>query len=244
MTDYAIIVLHAPLMAAGNVAVDIHRYTSRLPTQSMLTGLLANAFGYTHLDPRIGVLQKDLEYAARADRDGYALIDYQTAAISTIRDRSWTRSGRAVERGGGQSQEGVHIRYKHYVSDCVWTVALRVTTMPISAVEQALKYPARPLFIGRKACLPAGRIYRQTVTAPDVLTALKSVSRHDGSDAMIKMQALWPADIDQGDLSRIDRVHDLRDWSNAVFHVGSRKVRVGVISIPGASHAAHGSNPV
>jgi CRISPR system Cascade subunit CasD len=228
MPKFAILVLRAPLMSAGKTAVDIHRVTDSLPTQSMLTGLLANALGYTHLDPRIAQLQAGLEYAARSDRDGRFLIDYQTAAISSKNDMAWTWSGFVVDRQGAQSDVGLHIRYKHYVTDCVWTVALR-TGLSVQDIAEALIRPARPLFIGRKTCLPASRIFQGIVEAKDVLAALKSVPPQVERCAVAR--AIWPAHIDHGDNARVEQVYDLRDWTNAVFHGGTRAVRRGMIKL-------------
>ena len=222
--------LQSPLMAAGRVAVDIHRYTDTLPTQSMLTGLLANAMGFSYLDLRHGQLQDALRYAARADRDGTNLIDYQTAKISTLYDAAWTTTGLAVERPGYQSREATHIRYKHYMTDAIWTVALHTDLFGADEIEHALCYPARPLFIGRKCCLPTGQIYQNTIRAGDVLRALKAVPP---AWETTRMRAIWPADIDHGDPSKIEQVTDLRDWANAIFFGGTRSVRRGMITIDG-----------
>jgi CRISPR system Cascade subunit CasD len=215
--------LSSPLMVAGTAAVDTHRYTDTLPSQSLLTGMVANALGYRHSDPRHNEIQRALEFAARSDRPGTHLVDYQTVQISPRSDRAWTTHGIAVERKGAQVASATHIRYRHYMSDAVWTVALRVKSLPTEALAQALRYPARPLFIGRKCCLPAGRIIRGIVDADDVLAALKAIAGPAGARS-----AIWPADIDHGDPARIEQSRDLRDWEAGV-HTGSRAVRRGTI---------------
>jgi CRISPR system Cascade subunit CasD len=218
--------LSSPLMSAGSVAVNTHRYTDTLPGQSLLTGLLANALGYSHGDARHNLLQASLEYAARADQVGIHLSDYQTAQISPQRDRAWTTAGIAVGRKGKQVVEATHIRHKHYVSDAIWSVVMRVQGTDPEALAHALCYPARPLFIGRKACLPTGRIVQGVIEAPDVLAALKLIP--STTSVGNRLPAIWPAHIDHGDPSRIEQARDLRDWL-AGFHTGSRPVRRGVI---------------
>jgi CRISPR system Cascade subunit CasD len=226
--EFVILRLSSPLMAAGSVAIDTHRYTDILPGQSLLTGLLANAFGYTHGDTRHATLQSALEFAARADRLGFHLVDYQTAQISPSHDRAWTTSGVAVGRRGQQVAEATHIRRKHYRSDALWTVALRVEGIETYTVAHACNFPARPLFIGRKACLPGGRLVQGMIEAEDVLAALKLVPSANPPD--VRLSAIWPAGIDHGDPAQVEETSDLRDWV-AGFHSGSRAVRSGIIEV-------------
>ena len=60
------------------------------------------------------------------------------------------------------------------------TVALRLEPdgeePTLDDLAQALQEPARPLFIGRKPCLPSTPLYRETVDAGSALAALVAVS--------------------------------------------------------------------
>ena len=128
----------------------------------MLTGLIANALGWDHRDiDRLEDLQERLRYAARIDRRGEALLDYQTVDLGLpwmlAANAGWTTRGRIAERAGA-SGEATHQRYRHYRADSIHTVALTLldTGSPsLDEVAAALHEPQRPLFIGRRCCLPA-----------------------------------------------------------------------------------------
>ena len=60
--------LQGPLMAFGDMAVDEIRPTDTLPGLSQMTGLIANALGWTFQDrERLQRLQDRLRIAARED---------------------------------------------------------------------------------------------------------------------------------------------------------------------------------
>ena len=86
--------LDAPLMAFGAPIVDQHGVTGDVPLPSTIAGLLANALGYRRTD--FGLLQRlqdRLILAARWDRPGEKLRDFQTAELNAT-DRGWTTHGR------------------------------------------------------------------------------------------------------------------------------------------------------
>jgi CRISPR system Cascade subunit CasD len=79
--------------------------------------------------------------------------------------------------------------------------------------------PARPLFLGRKSCLPARPLLeRPPFTTEGLWAALKTLP-FDGA-----------ADVELSDLSdepegrRVREVADLRDWRSGL-HAGARRVR-------------------
>ena len=112
--------LYAPFAAFGGEAIDAHGVTRDFPAQSMLTGLFANALGWTRA---MGV-----EHQALQDRIVYGVVseqepalarttDYQTAQLSKD-DRSWTTRGVPVGRAGGpNSYAGAHQRWRDYHAD-------------------------------------------------------------------------------------------------------------------------------
>lgn len=66
----------------------------------------------------------------------------------------WTTRGSKEDRRGGEGSSGTHIRYRHYHADRVQIVALTLVPSDpaptLDDLENALKHPARPLFLGRK----------------------------------------------------------------------------------------------
>lgn len=194
--DILLLRFDAPLMSFGGVMVDQHGPTERFPGLSLLAGLCGNALGYSHADAdQLEALQARLEYAARWDIEPEALLDYHTVDLGQahLREPGWTTHGEAEHRGGGPDAKfGTHIRYRHYWANGVMTVALRLlpaaaqdssrpgvqdlscTTPPsLDDLAAALQTPARPLFLGRKTCLPAAPIFLKQVEADNVLDALR-----------------------------------------------------------------------
>ena len=179
MLDILILTLDAPLMSFGAPIVDQLGRVQPFPARSMLTGLLANALGYDHSDADATTrLQARLRYASRADQPGRRLTDFQTVDLGLPHmhgDRAWTTRGAVVPRKGG-SGLSTHIRYREFWQDAFHVVAL--TLLPadhspnIDELADALRSPARPLFIGRKCCLPSRPLLygrRQTLTLLDAL---------------------------------------------------------------------------
>ena len=113
--------LQAPLMSFGGPQVDQIGPTGRFPTISQITGLFANAMGYTHGDfDRLDALQTRLSLASALVRDGEELEDYQTVDLGQehLRHPAWTTRGHPEHRGGGpDARYGTHIRFRRYRAD-------------------------------------------------------------------------------------------------------------------------------
>lgn len=243
MPKHLILRFDAPLMSFGAPMVDNLGKTERFISLSALTGLLANALGYDHRDAaKVERLQTRLRFAQRADRPGSSIRDFQTVSLShdfMMSDRAWTTWGSLDERKGGQAREGTHIRFRDFVADAVYTLSFCLKpdseSPTLEDISGALKMPARPLFIGRKPCLPSTPILYGEVQADSPLEALVSVARVDtrgaGGPETDKLAAWWSATDEEthpGPCHEI-RVIDRRDWRNQV-HVGERMIRHGLIS--------------
>lgn len=157
--DMLILRLRAPLVSFGGMAVDELRPTDPFPTLSQISGMIANALGWTFQDSdKIQRLQARLRIAFRADKKGELLRDYQTARLNSD-DKLWRTDGAPAEREGGFSGDFTVQRERFYRSDAAFT-ALAALTSPeefptLADIAQALRHPARPLFIGRVSCPPS-----------------------------------------------------------------------------------------
>lgn len=234
--------LDAPLVSFGAPAIDQNGVVQAFPALSMLTGLLANALGWDHRDAdRLDFLQERVRYAARIDREGEALVDYQTVDLGKdwmLPERAgWTTRGRIAARGGASS-EGTHERFRHYRADSLHTAALTLVgddAPTVDDVAQALRSPARPLFIGRKCCLPATPILLDVVDGVSLVRSLASIPRPRRSDSG-RLRAFWWEGDESGTAvgeSHVVAVTDERDWRNRV-HVGRRLMREGHVDPPEA----------
>ena len=178
--EMLILRLRGPLMAFGDVAVDELRPTDELPTLSQITGLIANALGWSYQDTeKLQRLQDRLRIACRQDRAGSPLRDYQTARLNS-NDLLWRSDGLVAEREVGTSGDFTVQRYRHYRADSAVTVLVALdppAEYPVlTDIRDALKRPARPLFIGRVSCPPAEPICSE----PDGREIVQFDSLEDG----------------------------------------------------------------
>lgn len=234
MTKHLVLRLQAPLMSFGGVAVDNRRISSAWPSASLLAGLFGNALGYRRVDAeKLQHLQERLVYACRVDFAGDAIQDFQTAQLAA-NDHGWT-THHAVEGRKGASYHGPNLLYKDYWADRIMTICCRLdppSACPsIDDIANAVREPARPLFIGRKTCLPASPLYYDVVEGDDALSVLTSIPRVSVSNPG-KMQA-WSS---EGINSFVDSEYRMittsgkRIWANSV-HGGQQTWYEGKIEV-------------
>jgi CRISPR system Cascade subunit CasD len=225
---FSIIRFEAPMMSFGAPIVSEEGRIQPYPALSMMTGLLANAFGFERREAeRHERLQESLAYAVREDVPGEKIEDYQTAdlglphmqAKSKKQSVAWTTWGHLDQRGSGNT-DTTNIRNREYWADAQYTVALHVDGLPAEEIEDALVRPERPLFIGRKPCLPGKRLFQGTVETSSPRAALRDPSTIPTNEQGEKIgpTRIW-YESDDG-----KPVTDARDWTNQV-HVGERRVR-------------------
>jgi CRISPR system Cascade subunit CasD len=196
----------------------------------LLTGLLANALGCAHRDvAALDRLQERLRFAARLDREGQALVDFQTAELGQD-DPLWTTSGMpAVRAGGAASYSGPALRYRHYRADAAVTVALTLVPAEeapdLKAFECALGQPERPLFIGRKGCPPSRPILDRVVAAESLVAALDQVPPVDPNRATVEVVMIETEDEPgEPEPQQLIAIADRRDWRLGL-HTGQSRRR-------------------
>jgi CRISPR system Cascade subunit CasD len=200
----------------------------------MLTGMIGNALGWHWSDSAAHQsIQDRLIFAARIDREGAGLTDTQNALLAKD-DKGWTTRG-APEGRDGASYGAPHRRLRDYHADSSVNIALRLEPAAerpaLDSLADAFDRPARPLFLGRKACLPSRPLLNSEParwvlgdTAHQALCALPG----DGE----RCRALWP--VGEGpetgdDVDRIVDMPDLRNWRTGL-HSGSRRVVEGWVA--------------
>lgn len=226
--DWLVLRLAAPLLSFGGVAVDQYGPTRDFPGASLLTGLFANALGWHWSDRSAHQdLQDRILFGACSQTTADVLTDVQNAQLSKT-DKAWTTSGKPAGRDGA-SFNAPHRRIRDYLADQSTFVIVRlepVDEIPnLKQLSEALDRPARPLYIGRKPCLPSCRLVNgwvQAETAHQALTALPGLARSS---------AVWPVNEGPQSGDNVDRVFelaDLRNWDTGL-HGGSRFVVGGRI---------------
>ena len=202
----------------------------------MLAGLLGNAFGWDHRDTeRLQALQDRLRFAARWDAEPEQITDYQTFDLgqSHMVDTSWTTRGHREDRKGGTAATGTHQRWRDYWANGVATVALTLNGHFFPAVEDlehALQFPARPLFIGRKPCLPTSPVFvgRRKATGGKAALAKEPLADIGPRRRPDRIPALWP--LVEAESTDTQERYDQRDWANNI-HRGAERYAVGLLEI-------------
>lgn len=231
MARHLLIRLHAPLIAFGGETIDNYGVIRDFPALSMMTGLMANALGWDRGDDTLhNRLQERMVMGARLDANGKRLVDFQTAQLQG-NDKGWTTRGKVeIRTGGAGTYAAPHLRYRHYHADMNVLVALRLRpaaeSPTLDELATALDKPARPLFVGRKNCLPTDRLVAGWVEADNILCALQLAQ----PALPHNVRAQWPDG--EGRLpDQLDRTLDVcdeRNWTSGV-HGGWRPVREGVL---------------
>ena len=220
--------LAAPLMAFGGVAIDQVGPTREFPSASALTGLLANALGLRREDGAAHQhLQDRLIFGALSVMpDGrtapLVVTDTQNAKLEKS-DTGWTTRG-VPEGRAGATYDSPHRRRRDYLADHETRVVLRLDPgdgPTLDALAAALDRPARPLFIGRKPCLPASRLLIGSVEGATAYVALRNLG--------IGGRAIWPDEGDAPEGALRHDLADLRNWHSGL-HGGSRIVMEGEIA--------------
>ena len=231
MLRHILLRLEAPMMSFGDVIVGGRGNVDDIPSPSMITGLFGNALGWRRTDREcLQRLQDRLVMAVRRDREGERVLDFQTARLGKD-DNGWTTRGEPEGRAGSPgTYDSPHLRYRWFDADASVTVAVRLEPAEeapgLADIAAALDHPARPLFLGRKPCLPATRILIGLVDATDCLAALATVPLADGANDVVRH--FWP-DGEDGGFNGITKrrvLHGLRQWRNDV-HTGRQVWREG-----------------
>ena len=241
---HVLVNLEAPLMAFGGETIDNYGVIRWFPAASMLTGLLANALGWRRIErERHQRLQDRLIFAARIDREpagGVRMRDYQTALLYED-EEGWTTRGHPDGRKKSPSYKPIppdsrHAltwqRYRDHFADMRVTVALRLhaedEVPTLDDMTAALQEPARPLFIGRKPCLPSAPLFAGTCEADSALAALIATPMEPDGDRNEPVRLMWPDREGAGDVdaSRTYMLTDQRNWLSGL-HGGGRLVCEG-----------------
>ena len=216
--------LEAPMASFGGEAIDNRGVIRNFPAQSMVTGLFANALGWTRwMRSEHQRLQDRILFGAvhDADPDTRRMTDYQTAELCKA-DRGWTTRGRPLGRAGGANTYPTHQRWRDYHSDLRMSVVVQLNPEgedpTLEGLAAAVQRPARPLFIGRKPCLPTVTMFRGWVDGPDVVTVLRDVA-----PSGVLCEALWPGAEGADESYLKTPITDERNWISGL-HGGARLV--------------------
>lgn len=147
----------APMQAWGADSRFDIRKTNREPTKSGVVGLLAAALGLQR-DAPLNELTA-LRMGVRVDREGVLLRDFHMV----------------------HGEKSSYVTTRYYLCDAVFLVGVFSEDEALMRrLEEAVRCPAFPLFLGRRSCPPEGRVCLglREMTLENALTSEPSLAAH------------------------------------------------------------------
>lgn len=136
--------LSGPLQSWGSGSRFVRRDTESAPTKSGILGLVAAAQGRRRADPIEDLV--GLHLGIRVDQPGQLVRDFQTA----IR--------REPRKDGSVMTTSMPLSYRFYLGDAVFVALLEGSDELIEGIDDAIRRPTFPLYLGRRSCPPASPI--------------------------------------------------------------------------------------
>ncbi len=138
--------LAGPMQAWGDSSRFAVRETREQPTKSGVLGLLAAAQGRRRSDTLVDLAA--LRFGVRTDQEGRLMRDFHTA-------------------------QGAPLSTRYYLMDAVFLAGVEGDHALLSALHDALRRPAFPLYLGRRSCPTQGRVSLGIIET-DLETALRT----------------------------------------------------------------------
>lgn len=159
--------LEGPMQSWGTRSRWDVRDTGSEPTKSAVVGLLGCAMGLDRSNPELEKLDRDLCFGVRVDSPGVISTDYHT-----VTGYHRTASGEYKHSGGSGTAKRLSSAQEHgestivsprdYLHDAAFLVALVVEpghrancSGLLGHLEDCLRNPRWPLYLGRKSCVPS-----------------------------------------------------------------------------------------
>lgn len=140
--------LAGPLQSWGVDSRFERRLTGREPTKSGVIGMLAAALGRRRTADISDLAA--LRFGVRIDQSGSLEYDFHIA----------------------QGKKN-YVTYRYYLADAVFLAGVQGEAAFLEQIDHALRHPYFPLFLGRRACPPAGPL-SLGIRDADLKTALQA----------------------------------------------------------------------
>lgn len=137
MTAVLVLRLAGPLQSWGGRSRFVRRETEQAPTKSGVIGLLAAARGMRRTDELTELF--GLRFGVRSDQPGRLVRDFQTAR---------SLDGSRV----------MPLSYRYYLADAVFVATIAGDEALLRGLDEAVRRPCFPLYLGRRSCPPAGPV--------------------------------------------------------------------------------------
>ena len=134
-----------PLQSWGTDSKFDIRRTGREPSKSGVIGMIASALGLSREDDAAVSELSCLRMGVRADQEGILLRDFQT--VKAKKNEIY-----------GPDKDMSYVTQRYYLADAVFLVGLEGDRVQLENIQNALRNPARPLYLGRRSCPPSGKL--------------------------------------------------------------------------------------
>ena len=131
--------LAGPLQSWGVKSRFTVRATELAPTKSGIIGMLAAAVGRRRTDPIEDLLS--LRFGVRKDQPGRVIRDFHTAR---------TLDGKT----------SMPLSERYYLADAVFLAGIEGDRALLEGLDEALRHPFFPLYLGRRSCPPTHPVSR------------------------------------------------------------------------------------
>lgn len=210
--------LAGPLQSWGVTSRFVRRTTEAAPTKSGIIGLLAAAQGRRRNDPIEDLV--GLRLAVRTDQQGELLRDFHTAHHLV-------------------SGDSMPLSERFYWADAVFVAGIEAEQQVVAGLADALADPAFPIYLGRRSCVPAGRVILGVEQDHDLETVMRTTPWQAGSvhRRRLRRQKLVPLTV-QADAGVLDGVAPSRRLQDVPFsfspegrQYGTREVAEVVVDV-------------
>ncbi|NMG44762.1 type I-E CRISPR-associated protein Cas5/CasD [Aromatoleum toluvorans] len=156
MAEYLVFRLYGPMASWGEIAVGESRHSASQPSRSALLGLLGAALGVRREDDDAQArLNAGYRFGIKLHATGHPLRDYHTVQAGPQLKKLTYRTRRQELALPTREQLGTLLSAREYRCDAFATVAVGTTPeapWSLGRLTEALRYPAFPLYLGRKSC--------------------------------------------------------------------------------------------
>lgn len=166
--------LAAPLQAWGSCSKFNIRNTEREPTKSGVIGMIAAALGIQRNEDNEKLKQLgELKFGVRVEKEGKLIKDFHMVRVAK-------NSYMEIEKQSDVTQ-------RYYLCDAVFLAAVESEDIQLlKKIEDALKNPVYPLYLGRRSCPPTlplvwgirdGTLKETLVSEPPLIDKADAVRR-------------------------------------------------------------------
>jgi CRISPR system Cascade subunit CasD len=175
---YLALYFDAPLQSWGYASKFDRRTTLAHPTRSGVIGLLCAASGVDRADTEgLQRLDKALEIEVYTFRQGGRLIDYHTVGGGYDPDRDKRDRLKICRKASGGTGTTV-LTHREYLEDTRCGAVVSGGAGRIRELAGYIENPVWGIWLGRKACVPAARVF--TGVHADCASAVAALSRAAG----------------------------------------------------------------